>query len=338
MPTWGELLIELNQLISSGDPTPHDTLRRKYLIELYQKTKRNVILYASAWTQTGKHVDPGLLSINEEDLQGLMEVVHGLRGKKLDLIIHSPGGSPTATEALVTYLRTKFNDIRVIIPHAAMSAATMLACSANSIVMGKHSFIGPIDPQMILQTKLGVRAVPAQDILDQFDKAQKECESQEKLASWFPILEQYGPDLITQCENAIKLSEDLVSEWLSKYMLKNKPDSKKLACKIAKYLSDHRVFKTHSRHISRKTAIRKGLVIEKLETDQDFQDLVLSVYHATTLTLSSTGAVKLFENQHGKAFIKQVQQVVVSGPPVGPVPLRPGGNPPGQPSGNPPGP
>ena len=314
MPTWGELLIELNKEVASGNKIPHDFLRRKYLTQLYQKTGRNVILYASAWTQTGKNIDPGLLSITEEDLQGLMEVVHGLKGDKLDLIIHSPGGSPTATEALVTYLRSKFEDIRVIIPHAAMSAATMLACSANSIVMGKHSFIGPIDPQMILQTKLGATSVPAQAIIDQFRMAQKECKIPEQLNSWFPILEQYGPALITQCDNAIKLSEELVSEWLSKYMFANKRDSKKRSKSLAKYLSNHRGFKTHSRHIDRDEAKKRGLVIENLEEDQEFQDLILSVYHATTLTLSLPNPVKIIENQLGKAFVKQIQQVVFPGP------------------------
>jgi len=329
MPTWGELLIELNQEVASGNKNAFDFLRRKYLTQLYQKTGRNVILYASAWTQTGKNVDPGLLSITEEDLQGLMEVVHGLKGKKLDLIIHSPGGSPTATEALVTYLRTKFNDIRVIVPHAAMSAATMLACSANKIVMGKHSFIGPIDPQIILQTKLGTMSVPAQAIIDQFKMAQKECQSPELLASWFPILEQYGPALITQCDNALKLSEELVSKWLAKYMFAKKNNAKKLATKLAKYLTDHREFKTHSRHIDRNEARKNGLIIENLEDDQDFQDLVLSIYHATTLTLSSTAAVKLIENHLGKAFVKQVQQVVLQGPPPpGPIPRQPSIDPP----------
>jgi len=327
MPTWGELLIELNQLISNRQPNPHDFLRRKYLTELYQKTGRNVILYASAWTQTGSVVDPGLLSINEEDLQGLMEVVHNLQGNKLDLIIHSPGGSPTATEALVKYLRTKFDDIRVIIPHAAMSAATMLACSANTIMMGKHSFIGPIDPQIILQTKLGAMSVPAQAIIDQFRLAQKECRSQEKLTSWFPILEQYGPALITQCDNALKLSEDLVSEWIAKYMLAGKRNAKKQGKSIAKYLSNHRGFKTHSRHIDREEARKRGLVIENLETDQDIQDLVLSIYHATTLTLSSTPVVKVIENHLGKAFLKQVQQVVMQGPLPRQSQQQPGENP-----------
>jgi len=326
MPTWGQLLAELNKLISSKEKAPFDILRRKYLTQLYQKTNRNIILYASAWTQTGKNVDPGLLSITEEDLQGMMEVVHGLQGENLDLIIHSPGGSPTATEALVTYLRTKFSDIRVIIPHAAMSAATMWACSANRIVMGKHSFIGPIDPQIILQTKMGTMSVPAQAIIDQFKMAQKECQSQELLSSWFPILEQYGPALLIQCDNAIKLSKELSSKWLAKYMLAKKKNPKKLAAQLAKYLSHHRGFKTHTRHIDRNEASKRGLIIEKLEDDQDFQDLVLSIYHATTHTLTSTSAVKIIENHQGKAFVKQVQvrEVILEPPPPGPMKTPPG--------------
>jgi len=327
MPTWGELLIELNQLIKNKQASPYDFLRRKYLTELYQKTRRNVILYATAWTQTGKVVDPSLLSINEEDLQGLMEVIHNLKGKKLDLIIHSPGGSLEATEALVKYIRTKFEDVRVIIPHAAMSAATMLACSANTIMMGKHSFIGPVDPQIILQTKLGIMSVPAQAIIDQFQLAQEECKSQEKLPSWYPILEQYGPALIIQCNNALRLSEDLISEWTAKYMLAGKKNAKKQGKSIAKYLSNHRGFKTHARHIGREEASKIGLVIENLETDQDIQDLVLSIYHATTLTFSATSAVKVIENHLGKAFVKQLQQVVMQGPPPNQMQQQPSGNP-----------
>lgn len=44
-----------------------------------------------------------------------MEVIHRLSGSELDLIIHSPGGSAESTEALVSYLRSKFNNIRVIV-------------------------------------------------------------------------------------------------------------------------------------------------------------------------------------------------------------------------------
>ncbi len=79
-----------------------------------------------------------------------MEVIHGLPKCDTDIIIHSPGGSPTVAESIVSYLRQQYvnKEIRVIIPHLAMSAATMIALSADRIIMGKHSFIGPIDPQI----------------------------------------------------------------------------------------------------------------------------------------------------------------------------------------------
>ncbi|MCY4309899.1 MAG: hypothetical protein OXC54_01060 [Rhodospirillaceae bacterium] len=59
----------------------------------------------------------------------------------------------------------------------------MIACAADEIVLGKHSFLGPIDPQLLLPTSLGVRAVPAQAILDQFDRAQRECTDPAKLSA-----------------------------------------------------------------------------------------------------------------------------------------------------------
>ena len=242
-------------------------------------------------------------------------MVHGLKGEKLDLILHSPGGSTEAVEALVTYLRSKFSHIRVVIPYAAMSAATMLSCAANIITMGKHSFIGPIDPQIILNTPLGTQAVPAQAILEQFNKAKDECVDPKKLGTWLPILGQYGPALLVQCEHALTLSKELVSKWLNLYMLSSKPNSKEKAEQVAKTLADHSLFKSHGRHINREQAKEIGLDIEDLESDQKFQDLVLSVFHSTTHTFDATPAVKIIENHEGKAFIKLLQQVVV--PPGG---------------------
>lgn len=322
MPTWGGLLTELKETEKQGVNPPYDYVRRKYLATTYKTTGRNIILYATKWTQPG-NVHPDLISITEEDIQGLMEVVHGLKGQSLDLIVHSPGGSAEATEAFVSYLRTKFSNIRVIIPQSAMSAATMLACAANSIVMGKHSFIGPIDPQMILQTPLGVQVVPAQAIIDQFELAKTECEDPKKLGSWIPILSQYGPALLVQCDNALKLSQELVSEWLEKYMFAGRSDANDISMKIAADLANHKDFKSHARHINREKAKKMGLIIEDLERDQVFQDNILSIFHATTHTFNGTNAVKIIENHNGKAFIKQQHMVVVQQRPPSPPPTQP---------------
>lgn len=319
MPTWGEILKELQQVENQTKLPPFDNVRRKYLALLKNKTDRDVILYATKWTSPG--ASPNDITIIEEDLQGFMEVIHGLATQNLDLIVHSPGGSAEVTEALVTYVRTKFTHVRVIVPQAAMSAATMLACSANTIMMGKHSFLGPIDPQFILATQIGVlQSVPAQAILDQFDKAKEECQDPKLLGPWLPILSQYGPALIVQCENAIALSKTLLTEWLERYMFSGDPDAAEKAKNIANYLSDHKEFKSHGRHISRDKARELGLNIENLEDDKELQDLVLSVFHATTHTFNGTGAVKIIENHNGKAFVK-VQQTVQVQLPVPPISL-----------------
>ncbi len=331
MPTWGEILVELNKELAlwvrqphqPGDATPYDYIRRGYLAEAHKRTGRNVILYASKWTQ-GAVADPTVTAINPEDVQGFMEVVHNLKGDDLDIIIHSPGGSAEAAEAVVTYVRSKFKSVRVFVPHAAMSAATMFACAGDQIVMGKHSFLGPIDPQFIMQTELGVMSVPAHSIVEQFRMAQTEISKGSPLASWIPILRQYGPALIVQCQYQQKLAVDLVSTWLRTFMLKGQKNAARKAKSIARRLSDHARFKTHNRFIGRDQAKQFGLIIDDLEKDQDVQDSVLSVFHTVSLAFANTPVVKVIENHLGKTFLKQQQTIVMQaapqrgGPPPGP--------------------
>lgn len=325
MPTWGEILKELSITGEKLKAPPFDAIRRLYLAKLHEHTRNNIILYATNWTMPKSPVSSDLLSINIGDVQGFMEVINGLKGDKLDIILHSPGGSPEATEAIVNYLRTKFSYVRVIIPHAAMSAATMLACSADEIVMGKHSYIGPIDPQMLVPSRHGIQAIPAHAIVEQFQIAKKDCkEDPSNLGVWLPIIEQYGPALLVQCKNAIELSKALVKTWLKAFMFKKEPDMQKKAGRIALQLAKHTNFLSHGRFISRDQAQTKfSLRITNLEADQQLQDLVLSVYHATTHTFNGTSAVKIIENHTGKAFIRKSDQILVPIPMNVPVPPQP---------------
>lgn len=333
MATWSEILNELGQTraVLPKGVSPFDHVRRKYLSQLATHTGRSVILYASQWTQGGG--DPDLVTITPEDVQGFMEVIHGLPTTGgLDLVLHLPGGSAESAEALVAYLRAKFDDIRVIVPHAAMSAATMLACSSNRILMGKHSSLGPIDPQFIIRTEQGRASVAAHAIIEQFRLAQRECRDPSLIPSWLPILKQYGPALLVQCQLATQLSQSLVAEWLARYMFDGDPDRTTKAEAVALALSDHAKFKSHGRFIDREQAKKLGLVIDDLESDQATQDGALSVFHATTHTFSATPAVKIIENHLGKAFIKQQlqnqrQQVVLVPQPT-PAPQPNPGSPP----------
>jgi len=336
MPTWGELLAELGQQenrLPNGIPD-FDGIRRKYLVQLHELTGRPTILYYTDWF--GK---PGpAASITLEDMQGMMEVCKDLPGPNLDILLHSPGGSPEATASIVRYLRKKFvGEIRVFVPLAAMSAATMWALASNRIVMGKHSQLGPIDPQLVS----GAWQAPARAILRQFEQAKEECRDPALLGAWIPILQQYGPALIQQCEAAETLAKRLVQEWLEQYMFSAHADKAERAKAAANYFADYETHQSHSLGIDREQARDHGVIVDNLEASQELQDAVLTVHHATMHTFQGP-AVKIVENHLGRAFVKLAQQMVVQMPMTAPgligAPLLPGGMPPAAPKVPPSGP
>ncbi len=153
--------------------------------------------------------------------------------------------------------------------------------------------------------------------------AVEQCKDPTRLATWYPMLSMFGPDMLIQCRNASRKSRRLAREWLRAHMFAGHPDGVKRSAMIARWLSDHSRFGSHGRHIPREELIRRGLTIECLEQDQVLQDLVLSVFHATTHTFAGTGAMKIIENHQGRAFIQSVHTVVAtppSAPPQAPPP------------------
>ena len=75
---------------------------------------------------------------------------------------------------------------------------------------------------------------------------------------------------------------------------------------ITAFLTNHAVFKTHARHINRDVAKSEGLIVEDLESDPKLQNLVLSLFHATTHTFSGIRVVKIIDNHRGNLFAKKI--------------------------------
>jgi ClpP class serine protease len=301
MPTWHSLLNEIKERGST-----FDVIRRERLKNLARLTRRNVIIYYSGWLQKPKI--PGT-QVTDADKNGFMTVIHGLdRTKGLDLILHTPGGETAATESLVVYLRAMFgDDIRAVVPELAMSAGTMIACSCKAIVMGKHSSLGPIDPQF--------GGMAAHGVVEEFNRAHAEIKADQSRAFvWQPIIAKYSPTLIGECEKAIQWSTEMAREWLVTGMLSGDNDRDAKADRIVKELGDHALTKSHARHLSASRCKDMGLNVLILEDDQRLQDAVLSVHHACILTLAGTGAFKIIENQDGVASVSVAQQMLVQGP------------------------
>lgn len=299
MPSWNDLLRELR--FAEGK---HDNIRRKYLAELYELTGRNVILYYSGWLQKKdlqSQIGPIDFSIEETDKNALMAAIHKLdRSKGLDLILHTPGGDLAVSESLVHYLRSMFGtNIRAIIPQIAMSAGTMISLSCNEIVMGLHSSLGPIDPQLNGMSAHGIR--------EEIERAKNELKQDQASAIyWQPIFQKYPPTFIGECEKAIEWMEEMVKEWLITGMFVNWPDAESKAQKVVEELGDHALTKSHGRRISIDTIEKLGINVKRLEDDQDLQEAVLSLHHICMLTLDQTGTYKLIENHTGTAYVRQL--------------------------------
>lgn len=286
MASWDEVLLEVTQ-------SPYDAARKRYIKQVSEVSGRNTISYYSGFLAKPE----GPLAIQDSDMPGFMNAVHQLDcSKGLDLIIHTPGGDPTAAESIVKYLRAKFGrDIRVIVPHLAMSAGTMIACSAKEIVMGNHSSLGPVDPQIM--------GIPAYNLLRLFQEAKEDLAKDGNQAEFWRIqFQKIPPAIIYLAINAIELSEVLLKQWLGSCMYDANEDAE-IIMKITQKLNENAESKQHSRHYSAADCIAIGLKITMLEANQNFQDAVLSLHHATTLTLENSSTAKIFDSSNGKSYM-----------------------------------
>jgi hypothetical protein len=315
VPSWNDLLRE-------ADSFPDDATRSQWLAArlngaLQQvsalRSGRNVVLYGSSFLQ--KPMVPGaFLQITGEDLNGFMAVIFGMDwGKGLTLILHTPGGETNAAESIVAYLRSKFPDVEVVVPTFAMSAGTMISLSADRIVMGRQSQLGPIDPQMPMPA--AGRFVSARAIVDQFAQAKKDILGNVTTAhAWAPVLQSLGPALLVEAQNALDYGERMVGGWLAAGMFKALPDAAAKGQKAAAHFNDASKHKSHGRRIGRDEARSLEIVIEDLEDSQELQEAVLTAYHVMTIAFEKGPAAKLLWSNTGRMWVKNVQMGPVAKP------------------------
>lgn len=306
MPSWNDVLNEIKDLErqkqedveQARSVSPLDNVREKYISTLASLRNRNVICYYSGWLQS----EPGMpCSIEDDDMNGFMNAVHDLdRSKGLDLILHTPGGDLAATEAIVSYLRSCFeNDICAIVPQMAMSAGTMIACSCKNIIMGRQSSLGPTDPQL--------GGVPAGGVIEEFENALAEIEEFPSSAMlWSQIIGKYHPTFLGECQKAVDASRDIVGRWLKQNMLDGDPKTEYKAASIVDKLCDHKQSAMHNRHFSYDDLSAVGMKVSLMEDDGDLQDAVLTIHHAFMNTFALTDAVKIIESSNGKRWIRSV--------------------------------
>lgn len=150
-----------------------------------------------------------------------------------------------------------------------------------------------------------MRGIPAQGVIKEFKRAIREIKRDpSRVAVWGPIISQYRPTFLSQCEQAIQLSNAFVESQLTEVMFKAGPKAKKKAATSTGFLSDYSKNKSHDRHIHAQECRANGLWIVALEDDPDLQDLVLTVHHCYMHVFMNGPACKIIENHKGRALVK----------------------------------
>lgn len=290
MPTWDKVLEEVDRL------NLLEYLKNK-ITDLHNTTDRTTIIYMSAFSVIKPLVPSPFHAIIDQDIQGFMTCVQGTDKSTLDLIIHTPGGDYEATKRIINYLHSTYTNIRVIIPHLAMSGGTLIACAADEIVMGPYSSLGPTDPQFLLKEGY----VPVQAIIDEFNLAFQEVSANpSKALLWNERLKQipFGKfkAAIVMQENSLRYLIDL----LGKRNCKGKsPEEIK---GIANFLNRHDQHSSHGQGVFLSDLIGK-LTISNLHSNKEFEDKVLSIYHTATILFQRTAAQKIIINHLERTHI-----------------------------------
>ena len=233
-------------------------------------------------TRIGDRLSSDVMAVIGPIIPGLehevRDAVESLEDKKatVALILDTPGGIVEVVERIVRTVRYTYDEVIVIVPDCAMSAGTILALSADRIMMDYFSCLGPIDPQIEKDGNL----VPALSYLRQFERLQQKSEEEELSTAEYALLSKLDLGELYQFEQARELSNELLIRWLSQYKFKTwektesrgipvTPDMKRERARvIAEILNDTERWHSHGRGIDMMTLQEEiGLKIEDYAED-----------------------------------------------------------------------
>lgn len=87
-------------------------------------------------------------------------------------------------------------------------------------------------------------------------------------------------------------------------LLKNDQQTHDIINNIMDILTDQNITKSHFRHIPTPVCMQSGLKVKYIEDDQELQDIILSIHHASTLTIVNTSSQN-HRKSNGQSYISQ---------------------------------
>jgi hypothetical protein len=224
-----------------------------------------VVAHLSAWA-----------ALSGDDIPILIDALLGIGDvQTLNLILESPGGDGSQVTKFVDLCRNQCQRFRVIVPHEAKSAATLISLGADEIIMGPSSELGPIDAQIPAVVEGLRRFISAQSF-------------------------------IVECERSMELGREIGKRLLCEYMFLGKKRKANKAEALVAELSSVKRFKLHVAGIKGSMAKDLGLKVRLCGHDFDLWKTVWEYYTRAQLALRRGGGLKMFETTHDVFFAQVV--------------------------------
>jgi ClpP class serine protease len=236
------ILIVLEQLW--GPPAQLSAARDAALDDFQQQRHSRVIAMIHRQETVSLFGVPVSSSIDIEDSEAILRAIRSTPPEQpIDLILHTPGGLVLAAEQIAHALIERQGKVTVFVPHYAMSGGTLLALTADEVVMDPNAVLGPVDPQ--------IGDLPAASIV--------------KLLELKPR-DKISDEMLVLADIAVKARMQ-VATFVAEVLLKHQPKDRAIA--LANALSEGRW--THDFPITVEMAKALGLPVSTNMPSQVYQ-------------------------------------------------------------------
>ena len=261
-----------------------DRYQRQTLIKQIQnRTKRTLICYVSGAARM----------VDRDDVVPFVDLLHNIpRGRAVDLLLHTSGGSINAAEKLMGMTRGHVGtaELRTIVPDFAKSAGTLMVLGADKVIMSDMSELGPIDPQIHLSGKWQ----SVQNYLDAFDEHAGTLKTDTNNVAARIMLSKLAPDTLLMCKVAVDRARQAAEDLLRRGMFRNGGNF----TRTVKELLDTRRWLSHGQMISWEDALDShiGLAVEYCTYHSDEWQDYWRLYCLQRLAVGEQQ--KLYESAH----------------------------------------
>ncbi|GAB4339361.1 MAG: hypothetical protein Kow0010_27510 [Dehalococcoidia bacterium] len=184
---------------------------------------------------------------------------------ELRVMLHSYGGDGETAVRLVRSAQARCDTLTIVLPDQAKSAATLIALGAHEILMGPASDLGPVDPQLVLESGA---VVAAKEVIAAVDNASARVQqAPETYALWASLLSDVSALKVERAKAAIARSQDLLKEALSSCSGRAQQDVEEFVEALSGPLISES--QSHSATFSADDAIAAGLPVRKLPPESD---------------------------------------------------------------------